>query len=61
MINGEVQRKRFSDSIIKRLMEIDLNKIQYLENNEKIKKILNSDITDENIDDILSVLVEKNG
>lgn len=42
-------------------MEIDLNKIQYLENNEKIKKILNSDITDENIDDILSVLVEKNG
>jgi hypothetical protein len=61
VINGEVQRKRFSDSIIKRLMKIDLNKIQYLENKEIIKKILNSDITDENIDDILSVLVEKNG
>lgn len=56
VINGEVKRKRFSNFVINKLIEVDLGKIKELKDIQKANEILETDITDDNIDYILAEL-----
>ena len=59
VINGEVKKYRFSEELRNRLVKVDLDKLKMLIDEEQIEKILDQDITEENIEDILIELEEK--
>lgn len=56
VINGEVRRKRFSESVINKLLEVDLAQVKELKDMQKASRILETDITDDNIDYVLAEL-----
>lgn len=56
VINGDVKKRRFSDTVIQKLQDIDLRKIKEKELQE-ISFILDTDITETNIDMIISKIL----
>lgn len=56
VINGKVRKQRFSQTVIDKMKDIDLSLIRKIEDSDVMNRILDSDITDENIDVILSGL-----
>ena len=54
VINGEVKKQRFNDNIVRKIKDIDLIKLQNLEDKEVIDLLFETDINDENVDYIVS-------
>ena len=57
VINGDVKKRRFSDELIKKLQNIDLRKIKERKDLQEISFILDTDITETNIDKIISKIL----